>query len=122
MVGVVVGSTQFDIRLLMELRLSIVLTLAVAIGTTELTGPSLLETLGARALVAAAHAPGLMGLQVGQTLLSVLAFDGIACGGLNATSPVGNGNGPTGETGLPLQLADVPIGVPVRSADDRFGR
>lgn len=122
MVSVVIGSAQFDIRLLMELRLSMMLPMTVAIAVAELTGTSLLGPFGPRALVATAHAPGLVGLQIGQALLPVLAFDGIACGGLNATSPVGNGNGPTGEAGLPLQLADVPIGVPVGAADDGFGR
>lgn len=121
-VGVIVGTAKFDIRLLlMVLRLAMLLV-AIAVSIAVLAGTRLLGPLDPRALVAAAHAPGLMGLQIGQALLPVLAFDRITCGGFNATSPVGNGNGPTGKTGLPFQLADVPIGVPVGSADDGFGR
>lgn len=113
-VRVIVGAAQFDVRGLM-LRLLLVPVLAA-----ELTGLLLLP-LRTRTLVAAAHTPRLVGLQVGQAVLPVLAFDGIACGGLDAPAPVRHRNGPTGEAGLPLQLAHAPVGDAVGAADERLG-
>lgn len=113
-VGVIVGAAQFDIRRLL-LQMVVVPVLAAELARL------LLLPVGARTLVAAAHTPRLVGLQVGQAVLPVLAFDGIACGGLNAPAPVRHRNGSTGEAGLPLQLTHTPVRYAVGAADERLG-
>lgn len=109
----IVSSTKFDI----ELVVLVAHLISTALFATELTCSALLGPFGPGALIATAHAARFVALQIGQALLSILAFDGITCGGFNTPSPVGNWNGPTGEAGLPLELADVPIGDPIGSTD-----
>lgn len=94
-VGVIVGAAQFDIwgqRLLL---------VPVLVATAKLSGLLLLP-LGPGTLVAAAHTARLVGAEVGQAVLPVLALDGFACGGLDAPAPVRHRDGPPGEAGLSL--------------------
>lgn len=116
-VGVIVGAAQFDIWGLLQLLL---VPMVAAAGSAKLTG-LLLLSLGPGTLVAAAHTARLVGLEVGQTVLPVLAFDGFACGGLDAPAPVRHRNGPTREAGLPLEFAYAPVGDAIGAADERLG-
>lgn len=119
-VGVIVGAAQFDICGQLQLLVPVVTTTTTIASSAKLTGLLLLP-LGAGTLVAAAHTARLVGREVGQAVLSILAFDGFACGGLDATAPVRYRDGPTREAGLPLQFAHAPVGDAVGAADERLG-
>lgn len=119
-VGVIVGAAQFDICGLLQLLVVVPMVAATA-GSAKLTGLLLLPLLGPGTLVAAAHTARLVGLEVGQAVLPVLAFDGFTCGGLDAPTPVRHRNGSAREAGLPLQFAHAPVGDAVGAADQRLG-
>lgn len=119
-VGVIVGAAQFDICDLVQLVLVVPVVATSAAGSAKCTGLLLLP-LGPGTLVAAAHTARFVGLEVGQAVLPVLAFDGFTCGGLDAPSPVRHRNGPAREAGLSLQFAHAPVGDAVGAADQRLG-